>query len=151
MKRRLTCGNANGLDEHDTLSLPACGVRARAGAVASGRALFITLSALLILNSIALPNSYAWKNHSMNLKLYAHNQIQEWSEFECYVELIYRESSWNYKARNGSHYGLGQVRSTWYRDLSPRKQIKAHLRYIDHRYEGSACKALDHLLRKGWH
>jgi len=44
-----------------------------------------------------------------------------------------------------------QMRSTWYRDLTPRKQIKAHLDYLDHRYEGSACKALRHLIRKGWH
>ena len=139
------------LDKGVTLSVPARGVRARAGALAIGRSLFILLAGLLINFSFSVSNSYAWKNHSMNLKLYAHNQIKEWSEFECYVELIYRESSWNYKARNGSHYGLGQVRSTWYRDLSPRKQIKAHLRYIDHRYDGSACKALDHLLRKGWH
>jgi hypothetical protein len=149
--RRLTCGYVNRLDEHDTLSLPACGDRARAGAVAIGRALFITLLALFISFQLSLKDSYAWKNHSMNLKLYAHNEINEWSEFECYVELIHRESTWNYLAKNGSHYGLGQMRSTWYRDLSPRKQIKAHLRYIEHRYQGSPCKALRHLVRVGWH
>jgi hypothetical protein len=139
------------LDLRDTLSLPAGGVGARAGAVATGRALFITLLAFINLLSFSQPNSYAWKNHSMNLKLYAHNQIKDWTEFECYVELIHRESSWNYRAKNGSHFGLGQMRSTWYRDLSPRKQIKAHLDYLDHRYKGSACKALRHLIRKGWH
>jgi hypothetical protein len=149
--RGLTCGYVNGLDDRDTLSLPAGGVGARAGAVATGRALFITLLAFFMLLSVSLPNSYGWKNHSMNLKLYAHNEIKDWTQFECYVELIHRESSWNYKARNGSHYGLGQVRSTWYRDLSPRKQIKAHLRYIEHRYDGSACKALRHLVKVGWH
>lgn len=149
--RRLTCGFANGLDEAGTLSLPACGVRARAGAVASGRALFITLLALFILFQFSLPSSFAWKNHSMNLKLYAHNKINNWTEFECYVELIHKESSWRYWARNGSHYGLGQMRSTWYRDLSPRQQIKAHLRYIEHRYDGSPCKALRHLKKVGWH
>lgn len=134
-----------------TLSLPACGDRARAGAVAMGRALFITLLALFISFQLSPKDSHAWKNHSMNLKLYAHNEIKEWTEFECYVELIHRESTWNYLAKNGSHYGLGQMRSTWYRDLSPRKQIKAHLRYIEHRYQGSPCKALRHLVRVGWH
>ncbi len=39
---------------------------------------------------------------------------------------------WNPKARNGSHYGLGQMRSTWYRDLSPKKQIDAHIKYLRH-------------------
>jgi len=149
--RRLTCGYVNGLDSHVTLSVPTRGVGARAGALAIGRPLFIILLGLFISLSNSVQNAHAWKNHSMNLKLYAHNQIKDWTEFECYVELIHRESTWNYKARNGSHYGLGQMRSTWYRDLSPRKQIKAHLDYLEHRYEGSACKALRHLIRKGWH
>jgi hypothetical protein len=86
----------------------------------------------------------------MNLKLYAYNQMS-WKQFECYNWLIYKESSWNPKARNGSHYGLGQMRSTWYRDLSPKQQIKAHMKYLSHRYGGDACRALRHLERKGWH
>ena len=151
MTRRLTCGFVNRLDTPATLSLPACGVRARAGAVASGRALFITLLALFIIFQISLPSSFGYKNHVMNLKLYAHNEIRDWDEFECYVELIYKESTWNYKARNGSHYGLGQVRSKWYGTLSPRKQIRVHLDYLAHRYDGSPCKALKHFYRKGWH
>jgi len=85
----------------------------------------------------------------MNLKLYAYNQMS-WKEFECFNWLIHKESRWNYKAVNGSHYGLGQMRSTWYRDLSPQGQIKATIKYISHRY-GDACKALHHLETKGWH
>lgn len=85
----------------------------------------------------------------MNLKLYAYNQMS-WKEFECFNWLIHYESRWNPKARNGSHYGLGQMRSTWYRDLSPKGQIQASIKYIHHRY-GNACKALDHFDRKGWH
>ena len=139
------------LDKGVTLSLPACGVRARAGAVASGRALFITLLAFLISFQFSLKESYGWKNHSMNLKLYAHNQLKDWSEFECYVELIHRESSWRYWVRNGSHTGLGQMRSEWYGKQSPRKQIRVHLRYLDRRYDGSPCKALRHMKRVGWH
>ena len=85
----------------------------------------------------------------MNLKLYAYNQMS-WKEFQCFNWLIHYESRWNPKARNGSHYGLGQMRSTWYRDLSPQGQIQASIKYIHHRY-GDACKALDHFDRKGWH
>jgi hypothetical protein len=85
----------------------------------------------------------------MNLKLYAYNQMS-WKEFECFNWLIHYESRWNPKAKNGSHYGLGQMRSTWYRDLSPKGQIQASIKYIHHRY-GNACKALDHFDRKGWH
>lgn len=86
----------------------------------------------------------------MNLKLYAYNQMS-WKQFECYNWLIHKESNWNPKARNGSHYGLGQMRSTWYRYLNPYQQIRAHLRYLGHRYNGDACLALSHLERKGWH
>jgi hypothetical protein len=85
----------------------------------------------------------------MNLKLYAYNKL-DWSEFQCYNWLIHKESRWNYKARNGSHYGLGQMRSKWYGTLSPKKQIKVHLKYIKHRYD-DACNALQHFETKGWH
>jgi len=86
----------------------------------------------------------------MNLKLYAYN-LMSWKQFECYNWLISKESSWNPKARNGSHYGLGQMRSKWYGTLHPHKQIKVHMKYLSHRYGGDACKALAHLERKGWH
>lgn len=88
--------------------------------------------------------------HVMNIKLYAYNQMS-WEQFQCYNYLIHHESRWNYKARNGSHYGLGQMRSKWYGTLSPIKQIDAHLDYIKHRYQGDACKAYAHWERKGWH
>jgi hypothetical protein len=102
---------------------------------------------LLTASLIFINNPQA--NANMNLKLYAYNLLS-WKEFECFNWLIYKESRWNYKAVNGSHYGLGQMRSTWYRDLSPQGQIKASIKYISHRY-GDSCKALAHLERKGWH
>ena len=88
-------------------------------------------------------------NVDMNLKLYAYN-LMSWEEFQCFNWLIHYESRWNPKARNGSHYGLGQMRSTWYRDLSPQGQVRASIKYISHRY-GDSCKALSHFERKGWH
>ena len=109
------------------------------------RLITTALSALTIITTTAIPSQA-----DMNLKLYAYNQMS-WKQFECYNWLIHKESSWNPKARNGSHYGLGQMRSTWYRDLSPKKQIKAHIRYLKHRYDGCACEALHHLERWGWH
>ena len=108
------------------------------------RLMTLTLAAA-VLNIINITPSKA----DMNLKLYAYNQMS-WKEFECFNWLIHYESRWNPKARNGSHYGLGQMRSTWYRDLSPKGQIQASIKYIHHRY-GNACEALDHFDRKGWH
>ena len=109
------------------------------------KTLFVALLAITIL--INTPTTS--KANTMNLKLYAYNLLS-WKEFECFNWLIHKESRWDYKAVNGSHYGLGQMRSTWYRDLSPQGQIKATIKYISHRY-GDSCKALAHLERKGWH
>jgi hypothetical protein len=150
----LTSTYANGLDKHDTLSCdPTRGSQAQARGCAFGHSyikLPFVILIIIVLLSINTSGAYAYKNHSMNLKLYAHNEIKNWKQFECYNRLIFKESSWNYKARNGSHYGLGQMRSTWYGTLTPRKQIKAHLRYIEHRYS-TPCKAERHFNRVGWH
>ena len=108
------------------------------------KTLFVALFALIMITSPLKANA------DMNLKLYAYN-LMSWSQFECYNWLIHKESSWNPKAVNGSHYGLGQMRSRWYKDLDPYKQIKVHMKYLSHRYGGDACKALAHLERKGWH
>jgi hypothetical protein len=80
-------------------------------------------------------------NYSIDhLKLYAHSRILDYKEFQCFNKIITKESRWSYTARNHSHYGLGQMRSTWYRDLDPYRQIDASLRYITKRYQ-TPCKA----------
>jgi hypothetical protein len=75
-----------------------------------------------------------------HLKLYAHSRILDYKEFQCFNKIITKESRWSYIARNGSHYGLGQMRSKHYRDLDPFRQIDASLKYITNRYQ-TPCKA----------
>jgi len=114
------------------------------------RALFIT-GFVIALSVAVIPKAYSQKPvNVMNIKLYAYNKLN-WDQFQCYNWLIHHESRWDYKAKNGSHYGLGQMRSKWYGTLNPMKQIDAHLNYIKHRYKGDTCKALAHWERKGWH
>ena len=80
-------------------------------------------------------------NYSIDhLKLYSHSRILDYKEFQCFNKIITKESRWSYTARNGSHYGLGQMRSKHYRDLDPFRQIDASLRYITNRYQ-TPCKA----------
>ena len=80
-------------------------------------------------------------NYSIDhLKLYAHSRIIDWKEFQCFNKIITKESRWSYTARNGSHYGLGQMRSKHYRDLDPFRQIDATIRYVTIRYQ-TPCKA----------
>jgi hypothetical protein len=96
------------------------------------------ITASLLITSI--PEATA-KNYSVDhLKLYAHSRILDYKEFQCFNKIITKESRWNYLARNGSHFGLGQMRSKHYRDLDPFRQIDATLKYITIRYETS-CKA----------
>ena len=115
-----------------------------------GRSMLLAFAALALSSTPANSSeTKAWINHPMNLKLFSINLINDWDQAMCFIDVIHRESSWNYKAKNGSHYGLGQMRSIWYRDLSPRDQIKASVKYYIHRY-GSMCKALEHSKTKGW-
>jgi hypothetical protein len=86
-----------------------------------------------------------------HLKLYAHSRILDYKEFQCFNKIITQESRWSYKARNGSHYGLGQMRSTHYRDLDPYRQIDATLVYITKRYKASSCKAWAFHVKNGYY
>ena len=96
------------------------------------------LAAITSLTSI--PEATA-KSYSIDhLKLYAHSRILDYKEFQCFNRIITKESRWSYTAKNGSHYGLGQMKSKHYRDLDPYRQIDATLKYITHRYKNS-CKA----------
>ena len=101
-------------------------------------------------------DSVAVDNSVMNLKLFAYHQFITYDQFDCYNYLIIRESNWNYKAVNGSHYGLGQMKNPKVRTLTAREQILWHMRYIGSRYgyvnnEPNACMAAEHLDKYGWH
>ncbi len=96
------------------------------------------IAALLSITSIH--NSSAANYSIDHLKLYAHSRILDYKEFQCFNKIITKESRWSYTARNGSHRGLGQMRSEHYGNLDPFKQIDATLKYITIRYQTS-CKA----------
>jgi len=128
--------------------------RARKGKLARcwlvGIAIFIVNLCFVKTDSVAADNSI------MNLKLYAYNKFKTYEQFDCYNYLIHRESRWNYKARNNSHYGLGQMRNKMVLTLTPRGQIDLHMKYVAHRYglvndEPNACLAAEHFDKKGWH
>ena len=88
-----------------------------------------------------------------SLKLYAHSRIVNYKEFQCFNQLITRESNWRVEAinPNGKHFGLGQMRNTKYQNLDGYRMIDWSLRYIQSRYAGSSCKAYAHWQKHGWH
>jgi len=75
-----------------------------------------------------------------HLKLYAHSRLLDYKQFQCFNRIVTKESQWSYTARNGSHWGLGQMRSKHYGTLDPFRQIDASIRYITIRYQ-TPCKA----------
>jgi hypothetical protein len=107
----------------------------------------------LFSNSILVTdvNAYGLTRQQQDWALIAMNHLGELEEAQCWVRLIWQESRFNPNARNGSHYGLAQMRNDIVRTLTPRQQVRWHMRYLDHRYNGSACKAEQHLIKKGWH
>jgi hypothetical protein len=97
--------------------------------------------AIAALLSITTTLEASAANYSIDhLKLYAHSRLLDYKEFQCFNKIITKESRWSYQAKNGSHFGLGQMRSKHYRDLDPFRQIDATIKYITIRYQ-TPCKA----------
>jgi hypothetical protein len=146
-------GHSQDYARYLTLALLSLRMKRAAIAVSSqerkiGLGAAIALTATLSITSIteATANNYSIDH----LKLYAHSRILDYKEFQCFNRIITKESRWSYVAKNGSHYGLGQMRSKHYRDLDPFRQIDASIKYITIRYK-SNCKAWAFHEKKGYY
>jgi hypothetical protein len=112
--------------------------------------LWASIAILAVTSTGLIHNAHSIDYSKDQLKLYAHSRILDFKEFQCFNRIITKESRWSYSARNNSHYGLGQMRSTWYRDLDPYRQIDATLRYITKRYQ-TPCKAWAWHIERNWY
>ena len=84
-------------------------------------------------------------------KEFAYHQLgYNLKEYKCLTKLYGKESAWNPKAANGSHYGIPQGRSEWLKSQDGYTQIQWGLDYIAHRY-GEPCIALAHWEKYNWH
>ncbi len=109
---------------------------------------FFALTAML--STISIPAAESANYSIDHLKLYAHSRILDYKEFQCFNRIITKESRWSYTAKNGSHFGLGQMRSKHYRDLDPFRQLDATIRYITVRYQ-TPCKAWAFHQERNWY
>ncbi len=132
--------NANSLSERK--GEPRRGRLARFGLVIP---LFITLNLGLLKD-----DSVASLDRTNHYRQWAFIQLNNLDEFYCLDELYYKESRWNPKAKNGSHYGIPQGRSKYLQRANGYKQVDWGIKYNKVRY-GSMCKALEHYKTKGWH
>jgi hypothetical protein len=90
-----------------------------------------------------------------DLKSLADYQLTD-KQFHCHNRITFLESSNNRTAVNGSHYGYYQMRNRLLKDSPYDYQFYMYWKYVSHRYgvteydEPNYCKALNHLIRKGW-
>ena len=74
----------------------------------------------------------------------------------CLIKLYGKESAFNPYAIGNLQgkfhtYGIPQLKNALIADKSPIEQVRYGIKYINHRYQGNACNAWTHWLRKGWH
>ena len=145
MTRRQTNGE---LDSNGTLSTQnASGVQSdpvsrvgRSVLVAIGITLFAAPSA-------AAPDEV---KQYVSAKEYAAHKLQNTQEYKCLASLYGKESAWNHKAVNGSHYGIPQGRSEYLKTANKYEQVDWGLGYIEVRY-GTPCKAWDFFKKNNYH
>ncbi len=166
--RLLTCGYVNRFDRHGTIN--ACDRllkperKPRRGELASSAALSIGTVLCLIailspVGKIDTAQAITTKKSIITVtpKSYAKAALNDNKQYECIDELYTKESNWRPNARNGSHYGIPQMRNIMLKDMNALQQTAYGIKYIAHRYgytdKGvpNACKALQHLKTKGWH
>jgi hypothetical protein len=82
-------------------------------------------------------------------KLYAHSRIIDAKEYRCLELLWNRESMWNPLSRNGSHWGIPQLRNEKLRSKDAYTQIDWGIRYIQSRYK-TPCKAWEFFKANGY-
>ena len=124
-----------------TALLPSSSASERLKPCSSLRRLAVVGILCLFIGSLSLQMQPAEAtSNADHYKLYAHARIINYEQYKCLSLIIHKESRWNPQAKNGSHFGLGQMRSQHYRNLDPYRQIDATIKYINHRY-GSMCNA----------
>jgi len=149
--RRDNAGNSVDNANRLTGLLPSSSASERVCAVSSLRRLVVVGGLCLSMALLALQAqpAQAMTKSIDHYKLYAHSRIINYEQYKCLSKIIYKESRWNPQAKNGSHFGLGQMRSEHYRTLDPYRQIDATIKYITNRY-GSMCNALRFHLKNGY-
>lgn len=111
-----------------------------------GRGKVLVCSSLLFLLPLLLAGQASANQNDW--KTYLKQTVGD--EYKCYRWIIYKESSDNPKAVNGSHYGLPQGRSRYLATATPVQQIKFMKKYVTARYK-TCEKAKAHHLKFGWY
>jgi len=110
----------------------------------------LVISLSLVMTIAFQKNDSVAQDRTNHYRQWAFIQLNDIDQFYCLDELNYKESRWNPKAKNGSHYGIPQGRSKYLSRVDGYKQIDWQLKYIERRYS-NPCNALAHHKIKGWY
>ncbi len=136
------------LNTRSTLSRKAGSPTARPGR----RRVWLTLLLIAFSSCFLKDYSVAYSQYKIqHYKQYTFIELNDVDEYYCIEQLWHKESRWSPTAKNArsSAYGIPQLLNM--KEPNPFRQIDKGLRYIEHRYQGSPCKALQHHKIKGWY
>jgi len=127
------------------------GFRASLKGVACSVAVVIGIS----LSIAGADRSEASIDATQSLKSLADYQLT-FKQYSCHNQIVFKESTWNIDAVNGSHYGYYQMRNKHIKGKPYDYQFYMYWHYVSKRYgitkydEPNYCNALRHLNTKGW-
>ena len=109
--------------------------------------LLVLLGALSVITAASIKPAYS--SDIEMYKLYAHMKLANDKQYRCLVTLWNKESNWRPTASNPNSTAFGIPQLLKMKETNPFKQIDLGLKYIDHRYDGDTCKALDTHKKRG--
>lgn len=150
MKRNavLTCGFTNGFDSDGTLTAQSPSGAHRDPLRRVGRGVLVAIGISLFTPAYAVAPDEA--KRYISAKEYAALRLDNTQQYKCLASLYGKESAWNDKAVNGSHYGIPQGRSIYLKTANKYEQVDWGLAYIEERY-GTPCAALRFFQRNNYH
>ena len=152
------------LRAHDTPSLYTCLTRALpyrqepikgSDRARKGVARWVAVWLVGALCLVSTQTAMAQLDATKSLKSLADYQLT-FKQYSCHNQIVFKESSWNINAVNGSHYGYYQMRNKHIKGKPYDYQFYMYWYYVANRYgitkydEPNYCAALNHLIRKGW-
>lgn len=107
-------------------------------------------AALFAITIVATGEAKAVNTNGIEMyKLYAHMKVLDDKQYRCLVILWRLESNWSPTAKNRKSSAFGIPQLLKMKETNPFKQIDLGLKYIDHRYDGDSCKALETHKKRG--
>lgn len=146
--RHLTCGFNNVLPPYGTLSSQNPSRVQSDPLRRVGRSVLVAIGITLFTPAYAVAPIDG--KQFISAKEYAALRLDNTQQYKCLSILYGKESAWDDKAINGSHYGIPQGKSEYLKTADKYEQVDWGLAYIEARY-GTPCAALRFFRENNYH